>query len=264
MNLFWREIKAQRKALIIWCIGALILVASGMSKYSVYATSGQSMNEVISKMPKSLQVLLGFGSFDLSTAEGYFGFLFIYLVLMATIHAALLGSTIIAKEERDRTSEFLVVKPVSRSTIITAKLLAALTNLFLLNITSLISSMVIVDYYAKGESHPVEIILLMAGMFILQLIFMLLGTAIGAILKTSKTAPSFSAFVLFVAYLLSMLIDMNNKLDYLQYITPFKYFEAKNIMADNSFSPVFVMLSLLIMTVLLRVTYSYYQKRDFR
>jgi ABC-2 type transport system permease protein len=264
MNLFWREIKAQRKALIIWCIGALLLVASGMSKYSVYAASGQSMNELFSKMPKSLQVLLGFGSFDLSKADGYFGFLFIYLVLMATIHAALLGSIIISKEERDRTSEFLVVKPISRSTIITAKLLAALTNVFLLNIVTLSSSIAIVDYYAKGESHPDKIVLLMAGMFMLQLIFMLLGSAIGAFLNNPKSAPSFTAITLFAAYLLSMLIDLNSKLKYLQYLTPFKYFEAKNLMADNSFALIFVILSLVMIAALLRITYHSYQKRELK
>lgn len=264
MNLFWREIKAQRKALMIWCIGALVLVAAGMNKYSIYSTSGQSMNEVISKMPKSLQVLLGTGSFDLSTADGYFGFLFIYLVLMATIHAALLGSTIIAKEERDRTSEFLIVKPISRSRIITAKLLAALTNVVLLNFITLISSILIVDYYGKGESHSGNIVILMAGMFILQLIFMLLGSGIGASLKHPKTAPSFTAIVLFAAYLLSLLIDLNSKLEFLQYVTPFKFFEAKNILAENSLSPVFILLSIVIIAVLLKVTYSFYQKRDLR
>ena len=35
---------------------------------------------------------------------------FFILLLMATIHAAMLGATIIAKEERDKTSEFLFVK----------------------------------------------------------------------------------------------------------------------------------------------------------
>jgi ABC-2 type transport system permease protein len=264
MNLFWREIKSQRKALIIWCIGALVLVASGMSKYSVYSTSGQSMNEIMSKMPKSLQVLLGFDSFDLSTADGYFGFLFIYLVLMATIHAALIGSAIIAKEERDRTSEFLVVKPISRSTIITSKLLAALMNVFLLNIATLISSIVIVDYYAKGESHPNNIVILMAGMFMLQLIFMLLGSAIGAFLNSPKSAPSITAIILFAAYLLSMFIDLNNKLEYLLYLTPFKYFEAKNILVGNGFAPIFIILSFVIIVVQLRVTYHFYQKRDLR
>ena len=63
--------------------------------------------------------LLGFSDLDLSKVSGYYGMLFIYLLLMATIHAAMLGATIIAKEERDKTSEFLFVKPVSRSKVIT-------------------------------------------------------------------------------------------------------------------------------------------------
>ncbi|QGQ94462.1 ABC transporter [Paenibacillus psychroresistens] len=264
MNLFWREIRAHRKALIIWCIGALILVAAGMNKFAVYSSSGQSMTEVISKMPKSLQVLLGMGPFDLATADGYYAFLFIYLVLMATIHAALIGSSVIAKEERDRTSEFLIVKPISRSTIITAKLLAALTNVLFINIITLISSIVFVNYFGKGVYQPSHIFILIAGMFILQLIFMLLGTGIGALSQKPKSAPSITVIVLFVTYLLSMIIDLNSKLDFLQYFTPFKYFEAKNLLIANSFSLVFVIISILIMAALLKLTYNGYQKRDFR
>ena len=58
---------------------------------------------------------------------------------MATIHAAMLGATIIAKEERDKTSEFLFAKPVLRSTIITAKLLAAFVNIVVFNLITFIS-----------------------------------------------------------------------------------------------------------------------------
>ena len=58
---------------------------------------------------------------------------------MATIHAAMLGATIIAKEERDKTAEFLFVKPVSRSKIISFKLLVALVNIVILTIVAAIS-----------------------------------------------------------------------------------------------------------------------------
>ena len=34
MNIFKREMRANRKSLIIWCIGVLFIVGSGMSKYA--------------------------------------------------------------------------------------------------------------------------------------------------------------------------------------------------------------------------------------
>lgn len=262
MNVFMVEIKAHRKSLIIWCIAILLMVGTGMSKYEVFSTSGQSINDVMSKLPKVLQSIFGIGVFDLSKASGFYGILFLYLVLMTTIHAAMLGANIISKEERDKTTEFLMVKPISRDKIITAKLSAAFVNIIVLNIVTLISSIAIVGYYGQGDSVNSDIGLLMAGMFILQLIFMFIGTALAAVSKKPKTAPSGATGILLAAYLLSMVIDIDSKLDILKYITPFKYFEAKNIISNRGLEPVFVILSIVIIVVLLSATYVFYRKRD--
>src|SRR6059058_2084461 len=140
MNLFLREMRANRKSLLIWSIGVIFMVTAGMSKYGALSGSKQSLGELMAQMPKSLQAIMGIGNLDISTAIGYFGILFVYLVLMAVIHALMLGATIIAKEERDKTSEFLLVKPISRQQIITAKLAAALVNVVVFNMITLFTS----------------------------------------------------------------------------------------------------------------------------
>lgn len=262
MNVFMIELKANRKSLIIWCIAMLLMVGSGMSKYNVYATTGQSINDIMAQLPKVAQAIFGIGAFDLSKASGFYGLLFLYLILMTTIHAAMLGANIISKEERDKTTEFLMVKPISRDKIISAKLLAAFVNIVILNIVTLISSIVIVGYFSKGESVNSAIGLLMAGMFILQLMFMFIGTALAAVSKKPKTAPAVATGIILVAYLLSTAIDVNTKLEGLKYITPFKYFEAKNLIPSGGFEPVFLLLSVLIIAVCLSATYVFYRKRD--
>ncbi|MBZ9609673.1 ABC transporter permease [Clostridium estertheticum] len=132
MNVFIVEMRAHRKGLIIWAFGILFMVVAGMGKYVALSVSGQSMNDLFDQMPKSMQKIFGIGSFDLSKASGYYGMLFLYLALMATIHAAMLGADIISKEERDKTAEFLLSKPISRNKIITSKLLAAFVNVLIL------------------------------------------------------------------------------------------------------------------------------------
>jgi len=262
MNVFVIEMKAHRKSLIIWCIAILLMVGSGMSKYEVFSTSGQSINDVMNKLPKVVQSIFGIGAFDLSKASGFYALLFLYLVLMTTIHAAMLGANIIAKEERDKTTEFLMVKPISRNKIITAKLSAAFVNIVILNLVTLISSIAIVGYFSKGESVNGDIELLMAGMFILQLMFMFIGTALAAVSKKPKTAPAVATGLILAAYLLSTAIDINSKLENLKFFTPFKYFEAKNLLPSGGFEPVFVILSVLIIAVLLSTTYVFYRRRD--
>src|SRR5512137_2892016 len=137
MNVFLREMKAHRWGLFFWCIGIVLLVYAGMAKYAAYSAAGQSVVEVMDQLPKAIKVVFGLSGFDLGTAAGFYGVLFLYLAVMAAVHAVLLGAHLIAKEERDHTSEFLFAKPASRSKVITGKLLAGLVNLIVFNLVTL-------------------------------------------------------------------------------------------------------------------------------
>ncbi|WP_026573766.1 ABC transporter permease subunit [Bacillus sp. UNC438CL73TsuS30] len=263
MNLFLREMKANRKSLIIWCFGILFMVVAGMGKYEGYSSSsGQSINELMASMPKSLQAMMGVGELDFSTPIGFYGMLFAYLLLMAAIHALMIGANIIAKEERDKTTEFLMAKPISRSRIITVKLLAALVNVVIFNLVTLVLSVAMVSKFNKA-GDPLDVIYtLMAGMFMLQLIFVLLGSTMSAVLKKPKRAASIGTAILLILYLLSIFIDLNHKLDGLKYLTPFKYYEAKKVMSDAALDPVYLSVSIAAVAVLAAITYVFYQKRD--
>ncbi len=262
MNIFMREMKANSKSLIIWCIAMILLVISGMAKFSAADTKGVSYNQLMSQMPTSLKALLGLGTFDLSKVSGYYGILFVYILLMATIHSTMLGANIISKEERDKTTEFLLAKPVSRNRIITEKILASLANIVILNVVTLVSSLVIVKNFNSGEALTKDILLLMIGMFILQILFLSIGTAMAATCKRANSATNYATILLVVTYLLSVIIDVNDKFNNLKFLTPFKYFDSKQLMYGSGFDPRFLMLSILIILVELSSTYIFYKKRN--
>jgi ABC-2 type transport system permease protein len=261
MNVYIREMKAHRKSLIIWCIGMIALIGSGMGKFAGFSSSGQSMNELMAQMPKSLQAFLGVGSLDMSTASGYYGVLFLYIVLLSTIHAAMIGATIISKEERDKTVEFLFVKPMPRKRIIGNKLLAAFTQVGILSIITWLVSLLMVGRYSVGESITSDIGISMIGMLILQVLFLVIGTAIAASTKKPGKAATLATFVLLVTFILSFAIDLSGKIEGLKYLTPFKYFEAKNVM-DAGLEFVFVGISVVLIGVLAVATFVLYEKRD--
>lgn len=262
MNIFLREMKAYRKSLIIWSVGVIFLIGSGMAKFEGMASSGQSMNDIMTAMPKSLQAIMGTGTLDVSKVSGYFGVLYIYLLLMGTIHAVMLGATIIAKEERDKTAEFLFVKPVSRSKVISSKLLVALVNISLFNIVATVVSIYLVGTFNEGESVSGDISIAMLGMFLLQLLFLLIGSAIAAVSKKPRLAATISTGILLITYILSIAIDLNEKLAFMKYFSPFKYFEAKVVMNGEGLDTIFVLLSLCLIVILLMVTFVFYRKRD--
>lgn len=262
MNIFIRELRAYRKSLIIWSVAVFFLIIGALGKFAAYNAAGQSMTELLSQIPKSIKSVLGMGNFDLTTIRGFYGMCFLYTVLMATIHASMLGAGIISKEERDKTTEFLMVKPVSRGKIITSKLLAALFNIAVFNIITLVISIALVANYSKGENITREICLFMGAMFILQLIFLTIGTGIAAASRRPKGAASIATAVLLGSFIISSIVGIYDKLDFLKYITPFKYFEAEKLLEKGGLDPVFVVLSAVIIAVMLYVTYVCYKKRD--
>jgi ABC-2 type transport system permease protein len=158
----------------------------------------------------------------------------------------------------------LIAKPITRNKIITEKLLAGLLNILVFNMVTLVSSITMVGYFNHGDSLTVEIVKLMIGMFIIQLIFLLMGSAIAAYGKNSKTSTPVAIVTVLVFLMIAKIADMSNSLDFLKWFTPIKYYEAEIILGRYGFSSPYLILSLLIVVLLTFITYRFYQKRDLK
>lgn len=262
MNVFLREMKAHRWGLIFWSLGMVMMIYSGMAKYGAYEAAGQSVEVILAQIPRSMQAVFGMTGFDLTTAAGFYGMLFLYLAVMGAVHASLLGAHLIAKEERDHTSEFLYAKPASRSRVLTGKLLAGVANLAVFNLVTTVSSFYFVDYFNKDEAFGGDIVLLMIGLFFLQVVFFAIGAAVAGTSRKPKSAASRSTSIMFATFLLFYMVNLNEDLDFLKYFTPFKYFEAGTLMAEGALDPVFVGLSVVIVAAAIFGTYRFYSARD--
>lgn len=262
MNIFWREMKFYQKSLVFWGFGMAVLIWSSMVKYAAFQTAGQSVTDLISQFPQSIQTIFGLTGFDLTKASGFYGVMFMYIALMATIHATMLGAGIMSKEERDRTSEFIFTKPITRNRVITAKIMAGLAGLIVFNIVTLLSSIVFINIYSHTLDFVGNIYTLMIGLFFMQLIFFFVGTAVAAISKRPKLSASIASAVLLIAFILTYLINFNRDLDLLKYLTPFKYFDAKDILNNSGLDAIYVALSLIIVVITTVITYTSYNNRD--
>lgn len=265
MNIIRRELRAHRKALILWSVGMFLLVYSGMAKYSGYQKSGiKAINDLFGTLPAGLKAVMGVGKIDLTTAIGFYSILFLYIAVMVAIHATLLGAEIITKEERFRTAEFLNTLPVSRTKVITSKLIAAAIDVVILNLVTLASSLIFVTAYNKGESATGDILKIIVGLFFIQMIFLALGMAVAAIIKRNKLAAPVASGVMLFTFFLYLWLDITDKLPDLKYLTPFKYFDGKVIVKEGGLDPAFVLISICLIAVLLVVSYIFYQRRDLK
>lgn len=264
MNIFFRELKAHWKGLLGWSIAMILLVASGMAKFSALGTGGQNANLVFGAFPKPVLAILGVQGLNLSTVIGYFGVMYLYIQLTATIHAAMLGAEIISKEERDKTSEFLFPKPVTRQRILTEKILAGLVNIIVLNIVTVVSSIIMVAVFANNFLNNDMIIIMMTGLFIMQLLFFALGVALACFFKNPKLPSVIATTILLSTYIIWVVIDLNSKLDFLKYFTPFKYFDASVLIRDGHLDVIYVILSLVITYILMASALVAFKKRDLK
>lgn len=261
MNVFLRELKAYLKGLLFWCLGMVMLVASGMAKYASFKGNSQAVVELMSQFPKSVQAIFGLTGFDLTKASGYFGVLYVYISLMVTVHAVLLGAGIVSKEERDKTSEFLFAKPISRFRVLSEKILAGLFNILVLNLVTSLSSVYFIGYFASDESFMSDLIILMVGLLMLQLIFFFIGTAVAGFCKKSKLSGTIATSMLLLTFVMTFFINMSENLNWLSYFTPFKYFDAKDLM-DSGFNLIYLAISAVLVIVSIFITYKFYNSRD--
>lgn len=264
MNIYLRELKAHMKPLIIWTASMALLIMGGMAKYSAtLGVEGMNMNDLMKTMPKSLQNIFGVGVFDLSIALEYYAVLYMYIVLVAAVHGVMLGAGIIAKEERDRTVEYLMVKPVSRQSIITSKLLAALTNVAVFNGFIYAASFAMIGYYSEGHPYAAGVLKLSLGCFALEIFFLAMGAFFAALISRSKLSSAVSTGILLLTFMLAVIMDISGNYDYLGYLSPFKYFDAGKIL-KGGYNYAYPVLAALLTVSFISATYYFYKRRDLR
>lgn len=261
MNIVLRELKSIRKSLIIWCSSIVFLIYVGMVKYDGFSKAGESANEMMDSLPTAMKAIFGVGDLDLAVISGYYIVFLMYFVLVCGIHAIMQGAVVVSKEERDKTADFLLVKPVKRNQVLTAKIIASFISMVVLNAVTWIASILIVNIYNQGSPINDLIAKLMIGLFIIQMIFFSVGLVFGVVMKSTKKATSVSTAFLLSTFILSAVIDMYSKLDFLKFLTPFKYFDGKKIYMEG-LQASNIILSLVIILVAITLSYVLYKKKD--
>jgi ABC-2 type transport system permease protein len=247
--------------LLIWGVIVVLFVTVGVSKFSAYYENPE-MLAILDEMPPALLAAFSFQAFNLTTVSGFFGLMFTYFALLLSIAAAMWGSDIISKEERDKTVEFSLTLPVTRSRLVTAKTLAALVNCIGLLLITLAASLASAAQYQPDSEFYQFLGLCMLALFIMQLTFLAIGIFLGCAMKQYKRASAAAVSLLLGTYFLSVISGLNKDLEFLKYLSPFKYFDAGVLLRESRIDVTFVGLSLAIILVSMGGAYLTYARRD--
>jgi ABC-2 type transport system permease protein len=261
MNIFSQELKMSAASMIYWTASIVLFVLLFMFMYPPISKDIQVIESILSNFPPELRRALGMTTLDLSQVLGFYGFLFIYILLIGSVYAMKSGISVLSEEIRSKTADFLLVKPVPRTRIVSAKILSILSNLIVQNLLFMFISYIIISSYVNGSLDTRTFILINLSLFQVQLFFAAVGLFLSVLIKKIKTVLPVSLGVVFAFFVIQMINQSLND-PKLAYITPFAYFDVSKIIQNVGYDTSFLIINIIIIFILTALTYIIYQKKD--
>lgn len=268
MNVFKFEFKRLLKSAIIWSIVCVGLIGMFMAVFPSMKDSG--MQEIVATKldalpPALLEAFNLEEAVDFSNISDYLAYTIQYISMAAGIYGIILGISSLVKEESEGTIEFLYSKPITRSKIVTSKLLSSAIIfyifIFIVGTATIGVSMAVKPEEVKAMTLITDIKTMFMGMAFLGYIFMALGFLLSVIIKSSKQVTSIALGVFFSTYIFGILGKLKDSLKGFLYLSPFDYMVPSKLIKDG-FEAKYLFLGLGIIVISIGATYIIYRKKD--
>lgn len=254
MNIYLQELRAHRKFIIIWSVSLISLLLLYMSFFTAIAKDADAFIKVMESYPEELKNAMGMQLDSIASLLGFYSFVLAFIILCGAIQAMNIGISIVSKEVRERTADFLMTKPISRIRIMTEKLLAALTTLLITNVLFLIVAIITANIVKTKDYDMGKFILMTASLFLVQLMFFASGILLSVILPKIKSVLSISLGIVFVFYAFAA-FAANDSEDWTRYLTPFKYFDTNYIRINGKYETSYLITALIFIAITTGASY---------
>jgi ABC-2 type transport system permease protein len=261
-NIYRHEFLTRLKSVIIWSIALIAIIFAFFSIFPSFANQAALLNEMMAKFPPELLAAFGLNVGNMSSVMGFFGLIFLFTQICLAIQAGNYGFGLVSIEETELTADFLISKPVSRTQILTSKLLAALTSLTITNLVVWASSFAAITLFRNGHDYEkLPLVLLLVSIVIFQLFFLSVGLIISLLVKRVRSVTPYSLGLGFGMYVLGAFSGVQG-VSILEFITPFKHFDPNYIVQHRAYNTPLVLLNVAVIVVSLAASYWLYIRRD--
>ena len=259
MTILPHELRRGKLALIVWSLIIAYMLGVCVLVYPFISTQLSDLGQMFADMSGMSNEVLA-EQFNLGDFMTYFSMeCGEMLGLGGALFAAIAGASALAKEEREHTAEFLLTHPISRTRIITEKLIATFLQVILLNAVAVAVSVGCI-LIANVDADAGALALLFLSYLILQLEIAAIAFGISAFLRRSEIVSGLGvAFALYVVYIIANLSD---KLDFLNFITPFGYTDGSYIINERSLDVKYIAVGVVMGAAGIAVAYRKYTKKD--
>lgn len=259
MILIKHELRQGRITLFTWTIGIAFMLAVCILIYPEMETQMSSVSTMFAEMG-SFSAAFGMDRLNFGEFMGFFGVeCGNILGLGGAFFAALSGISILAKEEKEQTAEFLFTHPVSRKKILIEKLASLLLQIIILNL--IVIAVTILSIYAiKEEPDTHSLALLFLAYFLLQIELAFICFGLSAFL--SRSGSGIGLGIAALLYFLNIISNLTEGASCLKYLTPFGYTESADILADKCLNAGYLSVGLAFAAVGICVGFYKYCRKD--
>lgn len=239
MTVFRHELRQGRNALLIWSAAIASLMAVCIFLFPEMKAEMDAVSGIFSSMG-SFTAAFGMDRLNFGSLVGFYAVECGNVMgLGGAFFSAMCAAAILAKEEKDRTAEFLLTHPVSRSRILSEKLLAVLAQVTMLNLFVFLCA--VLSMAAIGEEVPwKEISLMHLAFYLMQIELSGICFGLSAFLRRGSLGAGLGLAAMM--YFLNLAANIADSAAFLKYITPFGYTEGADIVSEGSLDPVLLAL----------------------
>ena len=259
MTIIRHELKLGRMSLAIWTCAISFLLGVCVFLFPDMKGQMEGMNEVFSSMG-SFTAAFGMDRLNFGTLVGYYAIeCGNVLGLGGAFFASLCGAGMLSKEEKDGTAEFLLTHPVSRTRVVTEKLLAVVIQITAMNLV--IYAVAVGAMLAVGEDLPwKEVNLLHLAYYLMQIELGGICFGISAFMKRGSMGAGIG--VAAMMYMLNLLANITESVEFLKNITPFGYCDGADVVTNGKLDIAMVLIGMGIFSAGIAAGYLRYTKKD--
>lgn len=262
--MFIRELKANFKNFCLWAVITMIVYLLIFLVYPsiINDMDVNSLNDMIKMFPEDL--LKAF-NMDISSLESAYGWLksegFVFILLIVGCYAGILGSTILLKEESDKSIEYLGILPIKRKNIVLSKSLVGV--IYIVGLTAVIGIFNYIGLCFSGDFDKKQYILLSLTPIFSSVVIFFTCMLISTFFNKTKKMLGISLGIVLFSYILNTLASLSTNTEFLKYFSAFTLSDIRNVILDRAYNTNLLIISFVISIAFLVLTIIRYDRKEF-
>ncbi|MBL4703324.1 MAG: ABC transporter permease subunit [Flavobacteriales bacterium] len=262
-NLYRKDVYRNRRGLIIWSIILIGITLMVLAIFPIMANFQDEMMTMMEGFSSEMNDSMGYSaemwSSILNFYSTYYG---VYIVMLMSIFSTTTATNIIAKEERNQTSEFLYTKPIARKEVFWSKFMVLLT---VLGIVFVIQTAIAFGGIQLFKTGPIDVgaffIMNVHGL-ILAFFFTCVGLFASVYMRPKKNFMGVVLGLIFGMFFLDAISKVADSINWLGYISPFHYMGFGVMQSDFTFNTIPAIVLLALAGTLVFLSLQKFKKKD--